>query len=78
MQYTPRINTDATIAPPVPCKVTLPAVPFDIPKPTTDETAPRSLPVRGKPRRITNIHRLVDKSERFGKAQYEEPQELVL
>jgi len=46
---TPRTKTDAMIAPPVPGKITLPAAPFDIPPATHDETAPRCLPVRGKP-----------------------------
>lgn len=47
MIYTPRIKTDAMINPPSPQRITLPAAPFDIPPATHDETAPRSLPVRG-------------------------------
>jgi hypothetical protein len=47
-QYTPRTTSDATIVPPKPKAIRLAPMPFDVPPATSDETAPRSLIIKGE------------------------------
>ena len=61
-----------------PQAISLPAEPFTIPPADRDETAPRSLPVRGKQRRVVLGNRRFDLSDRPYTPQYDEPQEVTL
>lgn len=51
--YTPRISTDAMIAPPKPKSVSMPAPPFTVPPAAIDETKPAAPPVRRKMRKVS-------------------------
>lgn len=51
--YTPRLATDAMIAPPKPKSVSMPALPFAVPPDAIDETKPATPPVRRKMRKVS-------------------------